>query len=119
MLNVEGRDVLYRRDTGAALGIVSNEYRVVQPKEVMSFFGELVSASKCQLETAGALSRGRQIWALARMNEEEPVINGDLVRPYLLLTTSFDGSFSTTAKLTAVRVFCHNTLSIALRRKDA
>lgn len=35
------REVLYRSDTGAPLGIASNEYKTVQPKEVMSFFDDL------------------------------------------------------------------------------
>lgn len=118
-LHVRGRDVLYRGGTGAPLGIVSDKYSVVQPTQVMGFFSELVKAGKCQLETAGALSGGRQIWALAKMNEGKSVITGDVVRPYLLLTTSFDGSLATTAKLTAIRVVCHNTLSIALRHGDA
>lgn len=38
-----------------------------------------------------------------------------IVRPYLLLTTSLDGSMATTAKLTAIRVVRHSTLSVAVR----
>lgn len=109
------REVLYRSDTGAPLGIASNEYKTVQPKEVMSFFDDVVKLGNFQLETAGALSGGKRIWALARINDGAPVIGQDLVRPYLLLTTSFDGSMATTAKLTAIRVVCHNTLSVAVR----
>jgi phage/plasmid-like protein (TIGR03299 family) len=106
---------LYRSDTGAPLGIASNEYKAVQPKEVMSFFDDVVKLGDFQLETAGALSGGKRIWALARIHDGAPIIGQDLVRPYLLLTTSFDGTTATTAKLTAIRVVCHNTLSVAVR----
>jgi phage/plasmid-like protein (TIGR03299 family) len=109
------RDVLYRSDTGAPLGIASNDYKVVQPKDVMSFFDAVVKLGDFQLETAGALSGGKRIWALARIHDGAPIIGQDLVRPYLLLTTSFDGNMATTAKLTAIRVVCHNTLSVAIR----
>jgi phage/plasmid-like protein (TIGR03299 family) len=112
------RDVLYRSDTGSPLGIASHEYKVVQPKDVMSFFDDVVKLGKFQLETAGALSGGKRIWALARINDGAPIIGNDVVRPYLLLTTSFDGSMATVAKLTAIRVVCHNTLSVAIRDEN-
>jgi len=108
-------DVLYRSDTGEPLGIASNNYKAVQPKDVMAFFDDLVKAGDFQLETAGALSGGRRIWALAKIGDGAPIIGRDIVRPYLLLTTSFDGTMATTAKLTAIRVVCHNTLSVAIR----
>jgi phage/plasmid-like protein (TIGR03299 family) len=111
----QDRDVLYRSDTGAPLGIASGEYKVVQPKEVMSFFDDVVKLGNFQLETAGALSGGKRIWALAKINDGAPIIGQDIVRPYLLLTTSFDGTMATVAKLTAIRVVCHNTLSVAVR----
>lgn len=112
------RDVLYRSDTGLPLGIASHDYKVVQPKDVMSFFDDVVKLGKFQLETAGALSGGKRIWALARINDGAPIIGKDVVRPYLLLTTSFDGSMATVAKLTAIRVVCHNTLSVAIRDEN-
>lgn len=108
-------DVLYRSDTGAPLGIASNEYKVVQPKDVMKFFDDVVKLGNFQLETAGALSGGKRIWGLAKINDGAPIIGQDIVCPYLLLTTSFDGTMATTAKLTAIRVVCHNTLSVAVR----
>lgn len=113
-----GRDVLYRSDTGAPLGIASKEYKVVQPKEVMKFFDDVVKLGNFQLETAGALSGGKRIWGLARIDDGAPIIGHDIVRPYLLLTTSFDGTMATMAKLTAIRVVCHNTLSVAVRAES-
>lgn len=108
------REVLYRSDTGAPLGIASNDYKTVQPKQVIGFFDDLAQLGKFKLETAGALSGGKRIWALARIHDGAPIIGEDYVLPYLLLTTSFDGNMATTAKLTAIRVVCHNTLSVAL-----
>lgn len=110
---VAGRDVLYRSDTGDALSVVSHGYHVVQPAEVLAFFSKLAEAGGFTLETAGALSGGRRVWGLAKVSDGAPVVGHDLVRPYLLLATSYDGTMATTAKFTAVRVVCHNTLTMA------
>lgn len=110
---MEGRDVLYRSDSGAPLSVVSGGYQVVQPGEVLDFFGKLAEAGGFVLETAGALSDGKRVWGLAKVNDGAPVVGQDTVRPYLLLATSYDGTMATTAKFTAIRVVCHNTLTMA------
>lgn len=115
---VVGRSVLYRSDTSAPLGIVSDGYKIVQPVEVMEFFSELAQIGGFSLNTAGALSDGKRIWALAKVHEGAPIVANDIVEPYLLLSTSFDGSMATTAKLTAIRVVCHNTITASLNEKD-
>ena len=108
------RDVLFRSDTNGALSVVSKDYRVVQPGEVLEFFGKLAEIGGFQMETAGALYDGKRIWALAKVNDGAPVIGQDVVRPYVLLATSYDGSMATTAKFTAVRVVCNNTLTMSV-----
>src|SRR5262249_42268235 len=60
------RLVLVRSDTGTALSVVSGDYQIVQPKEVLEFYRDLVNYYGYALETAGALDGGRKIWALAR-----------------------------------------------------
>lgn len=115
---LNSREVLYRGDTKAPLGIVSNGYKIVQPGEVLEFFRNLTEQGGFQMDTAGVLHGGRRVWALAKMNEGQSVIGDDRVMPYLLLATSFDGGLATTAKFTAVRVVCHNTISIALNSES-
>jgi phage/plasmid-like protein (TIGR03299 family) len=110
----KGRKVLHRSDTGGALSVVSDGYRTVQPAEVMGFFGKLSEIGGFEIETAGALSHGKRIWALAKVNPGAEVIAGDNVRPYVLLATSYDGTMATTAKFTGVRVVCNNTIVRAL-----
>lgn len=108
------RKVLHRSDTGAPLAVVSDGYRVVQPGEVMDFFRELVKLGGFQLETAGALSDGKRVWALASVGDAAPVVSRDIVKPYLLLATSYDGTMATVAKFTAIRVVCNNTITAAV-----
>lgn len=114
-----GKNVLFRSDTGAPLSVVSDDYREVQPDQIMGFFAKLASIGGFQLETAGSLSAGRRIWALAKVSDGADIVNRDRVRPYILLATSYDGTMATVAKFTAVRVVCHNTISMAIPQYDA
>ena len=111
--------VLYRSDNGAALSIVGNGYKIVQPGEVLEFYRDLVTAAGgFNLETAGVLKGGRKIWALARRKGELKVDGKDILLPYLLLATSCDGSLATTAKFTTVRVVCNNTLQMSIGARN-
>lgn len=108
------RRVLLRSDTKAPLSIVSDDYKIVQPKEVLDFFGRLADIGGFDLEVAGALMGGNRIWGLARVNDEATIVGQDAVRPYVLLATSYDGMMATTAKFTAIRVVCNNTLTMSV-----
>lgn len=112
------RKVLYRSDTKSALSVVSDSYKIVQPKEVLEFFRDLVSVGDMHLETAGALFGGTRYWAMANANFEGDVIKNDRIKGRLLLTTSCDGTLATTAKFVSERVVCNNTLRIAMGEKD-
>jgi phage/plasmid-like protein (TIGR03299 family) len=118
-LTVPGASVVYRSDNFNPLGIVSNRYNLVQPSEILDFFEKLSVAAGFQLETAGALSGGKRIWALSKVGDPSYVKNPeDKVVPYVLLATSFDGSMATIAKFTSVRVVCQNTLSYSMTDKS-
>jgi len=106
--------VLYRSDTKAPLSVVSRRFNVVQPREVIEFYRDLVEADGYELETAGVLKEGRKLWALAKTGQSACLKGRDKVNGYLLLATGNDGSLATTAQFTSVRVVCNNTLAIAL-----
>ncbi len=116
---MDNRRVLWHSQTKEPLGIVSKQYKVVQPREVLEFYRDLVSASgDYELETAGILDKGQKYWALAKYREDFNFA-GDVVKPYLLLATSCDGSMATTAQHTTVRVVCNNTLQMSLHADSA
>jgi phage/plasmid-like protein (TIGR03299 family) len=114
IMSFDDQKVLYRSDTKAPLSVVSSRYQVVQPKAVLEFYRDLTEISGFELETAGVLKEGRKFWALARTGKEMALKGNDLVKGYLLLATSCDGSLATTATPTTIRVVCNNTLTIAL-----
>jgi phage/plasmid-like protein (TIGR03299 family) len=110
----EDQKVLYRSDSLRALSVVGKRYQVVQPRDVLEFFRDLVELSGFELETAGVLDGGRKFWALAQTGKACAIKGNDLVRGYMLLASSCDGSLATTATPTTVRVVCSNTLNAAL-----
>jgi phage/plasmid-like protein (TIGR03299 family) len=110
--------VLYRSDTKAPLAVVSKRYQVVQPGEILEFYRDLTDMGGFELETAGVLKEGRKFWALARTGQSATLRGRDEVNGYLLLATACDGTLSTTAQFTSVRVVCNNTLAIALSQGD-
>lgn len=105
--------VLFRSDTKAPLGVVSSAYKVVQPRQVVEFFRDLVEAGGLTLSAMGSLQGGRRFWATAQIGEAAPVSVKDKIGGYVLLSTSADGSLATEARLTTVRVVCANTLAMA------
>lgn len=106
--------VLYRSDSNVPLSVVSNRYKVVQPKEILEFYRDLSEISGFELETAGVLKQGRKVWALAKTGQSSTFKGNDTVNGYLLLATACDGTLATTAQFTSIRVVCNNTLAVAL-----
>lgn len=116
-LPYDGKKVMYRTDSNLPLGLVSSQYKIVQPIEVLEFFRDMVG-NIAHLETAGVLRNGAHYWALAKMDGEFNIV-GDKVNQYLLLASSADGSLATQARLTSVRVVCNNTLQLAQQKGKA
>jgi phage/plasmid-like protein (TIGR03299 family) len=113
------RFVQYRSDTMAPLSVVSARYKPVQPSQVLDFFHDLVEQNGFKLHTAGTLFGGKRLWALAETGKYGEVTKDDGVGGFLLLSTSCDKSLATTARFTTVRVVCNNTLSLAVKGKEA
>lgn len=110
----DNQKVLYRNDTLKPLSIVSEQFRIVQPKEVMEFYRELTEKSGFTMETAGVLFDGRKYWGMAKIGEDAKILD-DTIKGYLLLATAVDGTMATLASYTSVRVVCNNTLAFAMQ----
>ena len=109
---VPGYRVNLRSIDNAALGIVSDRYKVVQNEDAFQFTDDLLGAG-VTYETAGALQSGRKVWMLARMPHRY-IIAGDEIAPYLVVMNSHDGSSGIKVAMTPIRVVCQNTLNLAL-----
>lgn len=98
------------------LSTVGERYRELQNEELFHFGDALLDGGRW--ETAGSIKNGRVVFgslALERETVLDPKGVSDVVKSYLLVHTSHDGSTAVQASITPVRVVCQNTLNMALR----
>ena len=117
---VKDKVVLFRSDTLAPLGVVSDGYIVLQPGEVIEMFREWAKAGAVTIESAGVLFGGKRYFATAKLSETL-CLDGtrDKLALYALFSTSADGSLASEIRLVTVRVVCNNTLRMAMGEKGA
>jgi phage/plasmid-like protein (TIGR03299 family) len=114
-LDVPNYYATIRTDTDKILGVVGNDYEVVQNTDAFAFFDAIVGGGEgIQYETAGALGNGERIFITAKLPGYIKVGRDDLIEKYLFMTTSHDGFGSITAAFTPTRIVCNNTLHAAL-----
>ncbi len=116
---IPNRKALVRTDTQDVLSVVSDRYHVVQPEEIVGFYKDLIEDQGFEIDTVGALSDGKRIWALAKAGEGFSIQGQDRIENYLLAATSYDASTASIFRPTSVRVVCHNTLTYALNQTGA
>ena len=109
---IPGYKANLRSTDNAALGIVSDRYKVVQNEDAFKFTDDLLGEG-VTYETAGVLQGGRKVWMLARMPHRY-IIAGDEIAPYMVVMNSHDGSSGIKVAMTPIRVVCQNTLNLAL-----
>ena len=109
---IAGYKANIRDSDNKVLGVVSDRYKVVQNAEAFAFTDALLGEG-VKYETAGSLQEGKKIWLLAKLPEKY-IIEGEQIEPYLVFSSSHDGSGAIKAAMTPIRVVCQNTLNLAL-----
>lgn len=106
-----------RVDTGAAVGMGSDQYKLVQPSTIRDIFEQYVKADpRFSMTTVGALNGGKRIWAQAQFDGDHTVA-GDRHKRHLLMSTTFDTSAPTRFQGSETRVVCENTIRLAMGEK--
>lgn len=109
-----------RTDVNRVLGSRLGEgYQVLQNIECFDLVDEILQGGQAQIETAGVIDGGRRVFVCLKADTNIRVGENDIVRQYILLATSHDGSMSVRAMPTNVRVVCNNTLTAALGKREA
>lgn len=98
-----------------ALGVVGEDYQVVQNEEAFDFLTGLEDDGEATFETAGALKGGARVFVTMRLPKQVRITGDDRLDLYVAVATGHDGEFAFHAFPTPVRIVCQNTLSIALR----
>lgn len=109
---IEGYKANMRDKDNSVLGIVSDKYQIVQNAEAFEFTDSLLENGDIRYETAGSLRKGKQIWLLAKMPQQQ--ILDDAFDPYICFTNTHDGTGAIRVCMTPIRVVCNNTLNLAL-----
>lgn len=98
------------------VGVVSDDHTIIHPTRACRFLDDLLAAGELRCHTAGTVKGGRQWWMLFRL-PADLLIGGyaaEAVKPFMLVTGSYDGSMSLTFASTPVRVVCWNTIRAGL-----
>ena len=70
-----------------------------------------------QMHTAGSLQDGKMVWALAKVDDDFELFNGDKIESYLLFSNPHQYGKSIDVRFSPIRVVCNNTLTMALNGK--
>lgn len=96
------------------LGTLGDRYEIVQNEDAFAFLQSLHDGGRW--ETAGAIKDGRVVFGSIAFDRDfvlDPNGVADVVKSYLLVYTSHDGSTGVAGGVTPVRVVCQNTLNMA------
>jgi phage/plasmid-like protein (TIGR03299 family) len=108
---IPGYKSVYRKDTGAPLGIVGERYTPLQNAEAFDWLEALVGdTNAATVETAGVLNGGKMVFVCLDLGGFE-VLPGDEVRKHLLFINSHDGSSSIFGQIMPARISCQNMLN--------
>lgn len=109
-----------RSSDNSILGVVGSRYTPLQNKDAFKWFQPFLDQQFVELETAGSLADGKRVWILAKIKGDDLVVVGDdIIRKYILLSNSHDGTTAVRLGFTPVRVVCANTEAYAIGHAES
>ncbi len=97
------------------LGFAGSRYKVFQNEDLFGFGDAILDGGRW--ETAGSIKDGTVVFGSLALDREvilDASGANDVVKTYLLMHTSHDGSLAIQASVTPVRVVCQNTFTMAV-----
>lgn len=98
-----------------ALGVVGNDYEVIQNEDAFGFLNGLMENGEALFESAGSLRGGSKVFVTMRVPDRMRIADGEGMDLYVGISNTHDGSEGLMAFPTPIRVVCQNTLSLALK----
>lgn len=119
-LKLSGFKAIARDDTGEVLSVPTGTYSVISHATMGEILDAILQADgKVKFETAGSCRGGRQVWAVAYLDEPFTIPGDDTpTYPFLAMLNSHDGSAACKVVYTSVRVVCWNTFQMASAEGD-
>jgi len=113
-VKVPGKKALVRQSDGSILDMVGDDWNPVQNEEAFQFFSDFVMAGDMEMNVAGSLKEGRNVFALAKVKESFSILGDDQVDSYLLFSNPHQYGKAIDIRFTPIRVVCSNTLTFSL-----
>lgn len=110
-----GQQSLVRSSDNKILTNVGGDWNPVQNSEAFEFFSEYVLAGDMEMNTAGSLKGGTNVFALAKVKESFTILGEDQVDSYLLFSNPHQYGKAIDIRFTPIRVVCNNTLTFSLQ----
>lgn len=107
-----------RDDIDGTLGIVGRDYGIVQNARAFELIDhiEKYSGIKPKIDNVGVLEGGSRVYVSCRLDDGFDLNPNDHVDNYVVFTTTHDGSGSVMAFFTPIRVWCQNSLNVAIAK---
>jgi len=119
LLDNPDRFALVRDSDNTWLGECSGDYQVIQNERIFDFFQKFSKHANISMETAGSLRGGKDIFGLAKLNDNFALPGGDEINGFVLFRQPHEPGHAMSILDTEVRVVCSNTLQLALRQQSA
>ena len=109
------KQALVRSTDQKVLDVIGDDWNPVQNEDAFEFFSEYVLAGDMEMNTAGSLKGGKNVFALAKVKESFSILGEDQVDSYLLFSNPHEYGKAIDVRFTPVRVVCNNTLTFSLQ----
>jgi phage/plasmid-like protein (TIGR03299 family) len=113
----QNRQAITRSDNEHVMGIFTDDYEKHPYDEWLLTTVANILDDDLHIGSAGLLRGGAIAWVSVEMEDNVRLPEGVEFRPFLLATTSFDGSLSTTFGRKVTNVICDNTHGIAMSER--
>jgi len=115
-LPVPGFKAVVREDTRAPLGVVTDDYKVIQNIEVAAFIDAVAAGGGAKVEVAGAFDGGADVFFAIRMDGDMLIGGKDPVEQHLIVANNHVGLRAFRAVPVPLRRKCTNALRGSLRK---
>jgi phage/plasmid-like protein (TIGR03299 family) len=113
---IDGYRAVVRSSDGKSLGVVSDDYSILQNAELRSICDAIVGEGGAHFHTAGSLNGGEDVWYLLQLPGTIVLPGDDEVGKFLLGTTNHVAKRKARILPTPIRAVCQNTVNLALRK---
>jgi len=103
-------NVRFNKGEYDVLGVVGNDYQIVQNNEAFKVLDDIVDESGAHFNAAGAFKGGKRQFVSMKIPQHIEFSNGDATDLYLFCTNSHDGKSAMRITVTPIRIACTNQL---------